>query len=609
MSAATDPVPPALPPPGTALTRRFKVLAFDYDGTLTQTEHLQPETCAALRRAQAAGHVLILVTGRILERLPDDIRHGNLFAAIVAENGAAVSFAARPAVALPFGRLAPELLDALVGRGIPHERGLALLATWVPHDQAVQEELRAVGGGAAVEYNKGAVMVLPPGATKGAGLQYALHELGYSLRNTLACGDAENDRSMFTMCELAVAVGNVSPTVATVADLVLPLPNGEGVRQLIDSLLDGTLDVRTPRRGERQMVLGSSGTGEAVGLAAAALLGGNLAVLGASRSGKSWLAGLLAEHLCALGYQICVIDPEGDYRTLRALPHMLVLGGAEGHLPEVPLVITLLEYAGVSLVLDFSLYSPPVRNAYIASLLRALRALRAQRGRPHWLLLDELQNLCSSGDGPLTRNLERCLRQGGVASVAYRAAQLPPAVLERVSHWLLTATQLPEDLKTVERLLTQQGHPEGRAGAVLPGLTRGEAALFLPAQGSADAAQDQTFRARPRDVPHVRHLHKYLLAPLPPDRRFYFRDAEGTGHGQAASLWEFRERLDAVPLESLSYHLMRGDFETWLRAVIRDEPLARQMHKLAHQNLAGGELRPRLTQAVQERYAELERLT
>ncbi|GGM19481.1 HAD-IIB family hydrolase [Deinococcus aerophilus] len=608
MSAA-DHARHAAPLSGAASTGRLKVLAFDYDGTLTEGEHLHPDTRAALRSAQAAGHVLVLVTGRILERLPEDIRHGDLFAAIVAENGAAVSFAGRMAVALPFGRLNPELLAALVNREVPHERGLALFATRVPHDRAVEEVLRAAGGGASVEYNKGAVMVLPPGATKGAGLQYALHELGYSLRNTLACGDAENDRSMFTMCELAVAVGNVSPSVKAVADLVLPWPNGKGVRHLIDRLLSGTLDSRTPHRPERQMVLGHNDAGEPVGVPCAALLDGNLAVLGASRSGKSWLAGLLTEQLCALGYQVCVIDPEGDYRTLRALPHMLVLGGPEGHLPEVSQIITILEYAGVSLVLDFSLYSVAARNTYTASLLRALRALRAQRGRPHWILLDELQNLCTPDAGALTRNLERCLRQGGVAFVAYRAGQLPASVLQKVRSWLLTTTQLPEDLDAVGTLLAGQGHDAVRALALLPGLARGEAALFSPAPGDEGSPQGQRFQASPRVSLHVRHLHKYLLAPLPPERRFYFRDAGGTAHGQAASLWEFRERLNGVPPESLAYHLTRGDFEAWLRTVIHDEPLARQMHKLAHLNPTGDELRTRLTESVQERYAELERLT
>ena len=42
-------------------------------------------------------------------------------------------------------------------------------------------------------------------------------------------------------------------------------------------------------------------------------------ITGDTKSGKSWLTGLLCERLILHGYSLCVIDPEGDYRTLEAL--------------------------------------------------------------------------------------------------------------------------------------------------------------------------------------------------------------------------------------------------------------------------------------------------
>src|SRR5690606_12702232 len=105
------------------------------------------------------------------------------FDAIVAEDGAVVCFPHRDIVTLPFGRLPDELRRRLDVLPIPLERGLAIVATRIPHDQVVFDLLRATGGGATVEYNRGAVMVLPPGATKGTGLQYALRELGISARS------------------------------------------------------------------------------------------------------------------------------------------------------------------------------------------------------------------------------------------------------------------------------------------------------------------------------------------------------------------------------------------------------------------------------------------
>jgi HAD superfamily hydrolase (TIGR01484 family) len=52
--------------------------------------------------------------------------------------------------------------------------------------------------GRSSTYDQAVLAVLPSGATKGTGLQYALRELGISARNVVACGDAENDRSLLT---------------------------------------------------------------------------------------------------------------------------------------------------------------------------------------------------------------------------------------------------------------------------------------------------------------------------------------------------------------------------------------------------------------------------
>jgi hypothetical protein len=43
-------------------------------------------------------------------------------------------------------------------------------------------------------------------------------------------------------------------------------------------------------------------------------------VAGDSRSGKSWVTGLLCEQLILYGYCLCLVDPEGDSTSLEALP-------------------------------------------------------------------------------------------------------------------------------------------------------------------------------------------------------------------------------------------------------------------------------------------------
>jgi hydroxymethylpyrimidine pyrophosphatase-like HAD family hydrolase len=586
----------------------LKVLALDLDGTLAQGGVVAPETWESLRRAKDAGLALLLVTGRTLDSFASEGPFAEVFEAIVAEDGAVVYFPRNDSVMLPFGRVAPEVRKHLEALGIPLELGTAIHATRVPHDEQVLQVLRETGGGATVEYNKGAVMVLPPGATKGTGLQVALQELGYSPRSVLACGDAENDRSLFGVAELAAAVADTAPAVRPVADVVLPHPNGAGVRGLLADLLEGGLPPRKPRP-DRRLLLGSRADGTPVHLDPFDLLDGNLGIAGASASGKSWLAGLLAEELLKLGYQVCIIDPEGDYRGLRAFAHTLVLGGPDTRLPAVADLTTLEEYTNVSLILDLSAHPVEERSAYVIDLLRGLAGLRTRRGRPHWLLVDEIQSLCPREGGPLADLVAEQMRAGGFGLISYRPSQVAPQVLQAIDRWMLTRTRLPTERTTLEGCLREVGQPSDLAS--LAALAVGQALLCEGAGAAGTPAHPSgiSFRMMPRQVPHVRHLHKYLRAPLPEPRRFYFQIEEPYGGSRvAASLWELRDALGDLPVATLAHHLYRGDFERWVRDVLRDPELARRLRKLSRRQLAGEELREALVTTVASRYEELESL-
>ena len=72
-----------------------------------------------------------------------------------------------------------------------------------------------------ISYNKGSVMVLPAGVTKGRGLSAALEMLGVSPHNVAAIGDAENDHDFLRICEVAGAVGNALPAIKERADIIL----------------------------------------------------------------------------------------------------------------------------------------------------------------------------------------------------------------------------------------------------------------------------------------------------------------------------------------------------------------------------------------------------
>jgi hydroxymethylpyrimidine pyrophosphatase-like HAD family hydrolase len=583
-------------------------LACDLDGTLTDNGVISPAIWAQLGRAKVIGWRLLLVTGRLFDTFTYNGPFVETFDAIIAEDGAVVYFPHRDIVTLPFGQLPDQLRVRLDALSISLEHGRAIVATHIPHDRAVLEVLRDTGGGATVEYNRGAVMVLPPGATKGTGLQYALRELGISRHNVIAIGDAENDRSLLSQAEVAVAVANATPELKAQADLVLEAPADAGVSSLIDQLLGGQLP-RRRCRPERQLLLGQQADGTPLQLDPFTVLDGTIGIVGSSGAGKSWLAGLLAEALLQQGYQLMLIDPEGDYRALRAFPHTLLLGGEGGSLPPVPDVIMLSEYTEVSLVLDLSLTASEARQRYVTELLRELWCLRTGHGRPHWLLIDEIQNFCPHDGSEATGLLGKLIQQGGIGLVSYRPSQMASSLLTVTHNWLLTRLEWPEEQAVMAPLL--QGESDWPALCdELRTLPRGQAYLCLGAgQGEGIKPQLLRFHATLRTVSHIRHLHKYLRAAQPREKRFYFHDSQSHFLGTvAANLWEFRQALATLPLESLQYHLQRGDFARWIAEVLSDRELARRINRLAHRSITGDALREALSATVRQRYDELDSL-
>ena len=64
-------------------------------------------------------------------------------------------------------------------------------------------------------------------------------------------GDAENDHALLQLCGVGAAVANALPALKDHADLVLTATHGAGVTELIERIIDGTID-DTPRRPRAQ---------------------------------------------------------------------------------------------------------------------------------------------------------------------------------------------------------------------------------------------------------------------------------------------------------------------------------------------------------------------
>ena len=76
------------------------------------------------------------------------------------------------------------------------------------------------------------------GVTKGAGLDFLAHRMGFGPADTIAFGDGENDVELLEWAGYGVAVENAHERVKAAADWIGPGAREEGVAEVLEALLD-----------------------------------------------------------------------------------------------------------------------------------------------------------------------------------------------------------------------------------------------------------------------------------------------------------------------------------------------------------------------------------
>ncbi len=364
---------------------RYTAIAVDYDGTIAHDGVVPPPVLDGLRRLRASGRKTLLVTGRELEELLGIFAEIDVFDRVVAENGALL-YIPETGERRELGEPPPaSLVEALRASGIPLAVGHTILATIRPHEAVVLECIANQGFEQQVIFNKGAVMVLPPGCNKASGLKLALADLGLSPRNVVAAGDGENDHALLELAEYSVATANAVQTLKDAADRVTRATHGEGVLEIIAGLLDSDLSELPPKRRRRALCLGKDTQGVDVvfpSRRASILIAGEPA-------DTLQLTTTLLERLCKAGYQSCVLDTRGQYLDFKAA----VVFGTLDNPPAVAEVLTALEKPDVQTVVCLAAVPARERPQFVEKLLVPLRDLRARTGRPHWILVDEAHDL------------------------------------------------------------------------------------------------------------------------------------------------------------------------------------------------------------------------
>jgi HAD superfamily hydrolase (TIGR01484 family) len=539
---------------------RYLALCCDYDGTIAHHGRVDEPTIAALERLRESGRKLVLVTGRELDQLQEVMPRLDLFARVVAENGALLYRPETREERLLDEAPPQSFVDMLVERGVgPISVGRVIVATWEPHENTVLKTIRDCGLELQVIFNKGAVMVLPAGINKATGLRAALAELNLAPHNAVAVGDAENDHAFFNICECAVAVANALPAVKEKADIVTFADHGAGVVQLIDEMLADDLRSRESGSLKRHdILLGKGADGSRVGLSPFRT---STLVVGSSGGGKSTVVAGLVERLRTASYNFCIIDPEGDYDSVESA---VVLGNPE-HAPTIDECVQLLNKPDQNAVINLLGVKLEDRPWFFLSLFARIRELRARTGRPHWLIVDEAHHAMPANWRPTDQTLPEHL--DGVLAVSVSPKLVAPSVLRALDTIVVLGDRPREMLREftdANRIGPVDGSPEA--------LEAGTALLWNKNAGG----EPTLVRLEPSRTERRRHLRKYAEGELPEDRSFYFRGPEGKLNLRAHNLILFMDLADGVDDDTWLFHLRHGEISQWLRRGIKDEELARQ---------------------------------
>ena len=560
----------------------FAALATDYDGTIAEAGTVDGTTLEALKLVKASGRKLILATGRNLPDLLAVFPQIDLFDLVVAENGALLFDPATGEETLLAEPPSAAFVTRLQELGVsPLDVGKAIVATLEPNEAAVLTAIRELGLELQIIFNKGAVMVLPSNINKATGLKYALSRLRLSPHNVIGVGDAENDHAFLIACGCGVAVENAIPAVKEKVDWITKTPRGAGVVELAALLIESDLRVPGITAPRVTPSLGTQNDGTPIRLESFE----TVLIAGSPGAGKSSAATRLIEQMRDLGFQFCIVDPEGDYSEFEGAT---VIGSAKQE-PDLDEVMRILEKPDMSVILNLLAVDAADRPRFFSRLLPEIITLRAATSRPHWVVLGEAHHF------------------------------LP-------AKWNLAPVTLPQELPGT---IAVTAHPEAVAGNFLDLVSlvigvgdrsRGMIDNFCASRGCAHAdgpeyaSADQFLVWRP-DKPlqvvnvgkpeskRTRHARKYTEGELGKEKSFFFKGPVGRLNLRAQNLTLFLQIAAGVDDDTWLHHLRAGDYSRWFRDAIKDEKLACEARAVERDaSLAASASRARIEEIVQRRY-------
>ncbi len=236
-----------------------------------------------------------------------------------------------------------------------------------------------------------------------------------------------------------------------------------------------------------------------VGINAQTVMTGRGCAIGQSGSGKSFLAGVVAEELCKASMPFCIIDTEGEYSSLRSISrNVIVVGGDHG---DISLDVDFGKLFGASIaseiqvVLDLS--DEIDKNSVAQKALTALYDLESRMRKPYLVIIEEADKFAPQVTRTKVANMVeeisvRGRKRGiGLFITTQRPANISKNVLAQCSYGFVGRLTIENDINALRILFSSSDKL-----ASITRLTTGE---FIP----FGLDFSDRFRVKPREAEHT----------------------------------------------------------------------------------------------------------
>ena len=212
---------------------KVKYLIMDYDGTLSEGNGIDGELFGLMKRVRLSGTKIIVATGRPKSSLPQLNQLREVTDALVMEEGGIVLI--KNEEFIRSNEKWQTYINSLP-QGLTYASGEVLLIT----DEHSLEPLTKRASEMGVEFElqpyKSWYFLTPKGVNKLSSVIYTINRMGED-GPTMFVGDELNDLKLIQWADCSIAVGNANEKVKRESDVVLNGNDGEGIKELLRSLL------------------------------------------------------------------------------------------------------------------------------------------------------------------------------------------------------------------------------------------------------------------------------------------------------------------------------------------------------------------------------------